>query len=414
MVRQLLRAARLLTPERMLSPAWLEIDDGVITALGTGQPPRAPDRDFGSGDVVIPGMVDMHTHGGGGHDLAGPDAAGIRGALAWSVRRGVTSSVLSTVSAPTGDLVETIALAADLRREQAAGPPAVGLSPRTRLVGVHLEGPFLSSARRGAHPESELRPPRPAELARLLGTEPGTVVMVTLAPELDGALAAIGAIRDAGAVVAVGHTDADFAGTAAAIRAGARVATHLFNGMPALHHRAPGPAGALLAAAEVTCELINDGTHLHPAVAAIAARAAGRGRVALITDAQAATGAPDGRYRLGRLTVERSGGAVHLVDEGAPRGDRSVHRGAGVLAGGAAGLDEALRRFVQVVGIPLVDAVAAVTSTPAAALGVADRAGAIAVGRPGDLCVLDAELTVRAVCVGGRWLDPVAAPRQPA
>lgn len=437
---ELISMGRLCTPAQLLAPAWLEITGGLISALGVGEPPRAPDRDLGPEALVIPGMVDMHTHGGGGHDMTSRDAADIRAALAWSLGRGVTASVLSTVSAPLDDLATAIGVAGDLMGEQARTGPR-----ETRLLGVHLEGPFLSPRRRGAHDERALRPPRPADVDRLLGIRPGTVLMVTLAPELQDGLAGVRAVLDAGAVPAIGHTDADARRTGEAISAGARVATHLFNGMPGLHHRAPGPVGALLAAQSVVCELINDGWHLDPAVVAIAARAAGRGRIALITDSVAATGGPPGPYRLGGLTVERTDGAIRVVDgsstdrntgsaglaarAGAAAGPAatpglaslaggSAERALASLAGGSAGLDEALRRAVDVVGIPLGDAVAAVTSTPAAALGVGARVGSIAVGRSADLCVLDADLAISFVCLGGRWLvaepggipDPPSAP----
>lgn len=401
---ELIRAGRLHTPGEVLAPAWLEITGSLISGLGAGPPPRAPDRDLGPRSLVIPGMVDMHTHGGGGHDMTGADRGQMLAALGWSLGHGVTAGVLSTVSAPLDDLVAAIGLAADLMGEQRRSGP----DRATRLLGVHLEGPFLSPRRRGAHAEADLRAPHPADVGRLLGTAPGTVLMVTLAPELEDGLAAVRAVVDAGAVAAVGHTDADTLRTGEAIRAGARVATHLFNGMPGLHHRDPGPAGALLAADSVVCELINDGRHLHPTVVAIAARAAGRGRVALVTDSVAATGGPPGPYRLGGLTVEYADGAVRVVDD--PGVDAGGNPGS--LAGGSTGLDEAFRRAVQVVGLPLADAVAAVTSSPAAALGVGDRVGSIAVGRSADLCVLDADLVLRTVCLGGRWFSagPVGIP----
>lgn len=397
--RELLRAGRLLTPWQLLSPAWLLVEDGVVAALGAGTPPGPVDRDLGDDATVVPGLVDMHTHGGGGHDMTAGDPAQVRAALRWSLTRGVTASVLSTIAAPLGELVDAIALAADVRAGQHAAGPG-GPEPATRLLGVHLEGPFLSLARRGAHRAADLRPPSATDVRRLLDTAPGTVVMVTLAPELDGALAAIGAIRDAGAVAAIGHTDADAGRTVAGVRAGARVATHLFNGMRGLHHREPGPPGALLTSDEVVCELINDGAHLHPTVVALAHRAAGDGRVALVTDGVAATGAPDGAYRIGAVELVSRAGEVRVADPGAPDG-------LGSLGGGAVGLDESLRRAVAVVGLPVAAAVAAATATPAAALGVGDRHGSLAAGRDADLCVLDADLRLRGVCLAGVWVtDP--------
>ena len=188
----------------------------------------------------------------------------------------------------------------------------------------------------------------------------------------------------------------------AAVDAGATVATHLFNGMRGLHHRDPGPVGALLSDARVTCEIVNDGEHVNPLVVGLAARAAASGQVALITDAVAATGAPDGEYLLGPQRVVHVGGAVRL-----PAGDPN----AGSLGGGNGTLVENLRRAVTVVGLSLVDAVSATTSVPAAALGVADRFGSLAAGRAADLCVLDADLRLAGVLKDGRWaVSPAAQP----
>lgn len=388
-------AGRIITGAQTLTPGWVEITAGVLTAVGAGPPPRLPDRDLGAAATVIPGMVDMHTHGGGGHDMTNGDPAAVRSALAWSARHGITASVLSTVAAPLDRLADIIAIAADVMAGQR--DPALPVSS-TRLLGVHLEGPFLSVARRGAHQQEALLLPRAADVHRLLAVAPGAVAMVTLAPELDGALTAIAAIRDAGAVAAIGHTDADADRTAAAVAAGARVGTHLFNGMRGLHHRDPGPVGALLVADDVVCELINDGRHLDRRIVALAHRAAGTGRIALISDGVAATGAPDGEYRLGPVTVVHRAGEVRVADPDAPDG-------LGSLGGGELALDAALRRAVRVVGLPLTDAVAAVTTTPARALGVAGRVGSIAVGRDADLCVLDEDLAVTNICLAGCWLD---------
>lgn len=372
------------TGSRMLDPGWLLMAEGVVTAVGLGVAPVADRAVDTTGQRVVPGFIDLHCHGGAGVSFDGPaptraeDAARVVG-----VHRdhGTTTLVASLVSAPVEDMEATVRALADVVAE--------GL-----LAGVHLEGPWLSPSRAGAHDPAHLRDPEPHDVDRLLRSAPGAVVVVTLAAELPGGLDAVRRVVDHGAVAALGHTGADTDAAKAAIEAGVRLGTHLFNAMPPVHHRAPGPAVVLLEDERVAVELVADGVHLHPLILAHAARTAGPNRTVLVTDAMAAAGAGDGSYRLGASEVQ-----VH----------HSVARLAGtdVVAGSTLTLDRALRHAVIEAGVSFVDALAAVTSTPAAVLGRAD-VGTLEPGARADLVLLDAELNVRGVWVRGCHTCPAA------
>jgi N-acetylglucosamine-6-phosphate deacetylase len=261
------------------------------------------------------------------------------------------------------------------------------------IAGVHLEGPFLSQARCGAHDPSLLRPPAAADVDRLLSAGRGTVRMITLAPELDGGLEAVRRVVGAGALAAVGHTDAGYDVTLAAVDAGASVATHIYNAMPSLHHRTPGPVAALLQDPRVTVELINDGVHLHDAIVTMTLGGCGSERVAFVTDAMAAAGRGDGEYRLARRHVIVRDGVARLAD-----GDS--------IAGSTLTAEVALRRAVRL-GVDIVDAVSAASTTPARLLGLAETTGAVEEGLAADLVVLDANLGVEAVMRRGTWVHGV-------
>jgi N-acetylglucosamine-6-phosphate deacetylase len=234
-----------------------------------------------------------------------------------------------------------------------------------------------------------LRAPAQADIERLLRAGRGAVRVVTLAPELPGGLLAVRRVVAEGAVAAIGHTAADYDTTVRAVAAGARLATHLFNAMPPLHHRAPGPVAALLEAEEVAVELVLDGVHLHPATAALAARRAG-GPTVLVTDAIAAAGAPDGGYRLGGREVTVSNGAAHLA-------------GTDVIAGSTLTMDRAWRNAVELSGFTPVEATLAASTNPARLLGLAAETGALVPGLRADLALLDRALQVTGVMTAGRW-----------
>jgi N-acetylglucosamine-6-phosphate deacetylase len=375
----LLTAATVVADGQVLEPGWLETRGDRVLAVGAGNPGRAADRDL-AGCVVAPGFVDMHVHGGGGGAYTSADVDEAARAARFHRRHGTTSTLASLVSASPESLERSVDALADLVHD--------GL-----LAGIHLEGPWLSAQRSGAHDRGQLRDPDPVEQDRLLRAGRGAIRMVTLAPELVGGLDAVHRLADAGAIPAIGHTDASYDLTREAIAAGARVGTHLFNGMPPLHHREPGPVLALLEEPAVTVEVVADGVHLHPALLRHVIGAAGCDRVALVTDAMAAAGMPDGRYRLGALDVEVSDRVARLPDTG-------------TIAGSTATMDQLFGNAVRYSDRPrpaaLLDAAAMTARTPARALGLTD-VGYLHPGHRADLVVLDGELHVVAVMTAGRW-----------
>ncbi|SDF01150.1 N-acetylglucosamine-6-phosphate deacetylase [Pseudonocardia oroxyli] len=354
-------------------PGWVGVEGGRIVATGIGRPPRPAEHELGVA-VVVPGFVDLHVHGGGGAAYTTGDPAEARRALRFHRAHGTTTTLASLVTAGPAELRRAVDALTELVADG-------------ELAGVHLEGPWLAEARCGAHDPALLRDPDPAELDALLAT--GVVRMVTLAPERRGALDAIRRVAGAGALAAVGHTDAGYELVGSAIEAGVRVGTHLFNAMAPLHHREPGPAAALLGDPRVTVELVTDGLHVHPALWDLVLASAGPTRVAAVTDAMVAAGMPDGRYRLGGLDVR--------VREGVARLERR-----GSIAGSTATGDALLRAIVAAAPdrrSGLVRAVAMTAGTPAATLGL--DVGVLEPGRRADLVVLSPELTVREVWRGG-------------
>ena len=360
-------AGRIVRPGAVL-PGYVEIDGPTILAV------VADERGAGD-DVIVPGFVDLHCHGGGGHTFTTGDAAQARAAAAFHLRHGTTTMLASLVSSPFELMRDAVA----------AFLPLVGAGV---LAGVHFEGPYLSAARCGAQNPAFLRDPSVDELGALLKLGDAAVRMVTIAPELPGALEAISFLRDNGVLAAIGHTDATYEQTLAGVDAGAAVGTHLFNGMRPAHHREPGPVVGLLSSS-VVCELIADGVHLHPGMLAFAAASAGPGRAALVTDAMDAAGMPDGRYELGGQEV--------VVADRVARLSRN-----GSIAGSTLTMDAALRNAVRA-GIALPDAVAMAATTPARALGLADELGALEAGLRADLVVLTPDLRVKRVMRAGVW-----------
>lgn len=367
--------ARIVTPDEV-HEGWLTIENGRITHVGRG---KAPGRGHSlSGGYVVPGFVDIHNHGGAGGSYPEGDLDGARRAAAFHARHGTTTTIASLVTAAPDDLARAAAALADLCEEGV-------------LAGIHYEGPYISPARRGAHDPALLRAPDRTEFASLVKAGRGHIRMITIAPELPDAPEVIRAAADAGVVAAIGHCDATYEQTLAGIDAGATVATHLYNTMPALHHRTPGPIAALLEDERVTVELINDGVHVHPAVVRLAYDVAGPDRTALVTDAMAATGIGDGSYELGSMAVTVEDGVARIT-------------GTGAIAGSTLTMDVAFRRAVQLAGVSLPEATRIASLTPARVLGLDDRIGSIAVGKDADLVVLDEDLTVTAVMRRGAWL----------
>ncbi|MBB3601198.1 N-acetylglucosamine-6-phosphate deacetylase [Mycolicibacterium sp. BK556] len=350
----------------------------TVRALGAGVPPRPADRDL---DTVAPGFVDTHVHGGGGADFSEATRDATAAAVNLHRRHGTTTLVASLVSAGPADLLHQVEVLGDLVHD--------GL-----IAGVHLEGPWLSVQRCGAHDPVLLRDPDPGELDEVLRAGGGTIRMVTLAPERLGGIAAIERIVEAGVVAAVGHTEATYEQTRTAIAAGATVGTHLFNAMRPIHHREPGPVIALLEDPRVTVELIADGVHVDAALYRHVARSAGSDRLSLITDAMAATGASDGHYQIGRMDVEVAGGVASLA-------------GTATIAGSTATMDRVFRFAVTRSGLPrdeaLLAAVRQSSLNPARALGLPSPE--LTAGARADLVALDADLAVTDVLLGGAWVS---------
>ncbi|MBB2742351.1 UNVERIFIED_ORG: N-acetylglucosamine-6-phosphate deacetylase [Microbispora rosea subsp. rosea] len=371
--------ARVVTPDGV-HDGWLTIEDGRITHIGRGQAPR--DGLGLGGRTVVPGFVDIHSHGGAGGSFPDGDPETAAAAAALHLSRGSTTLVASLVTAAPDTLARAASALAELCEQ--------GL-----LAGIHFEGPYIARSRCGAHEPALLREPDVAEFRALVKAGRGHVRMLTIAPELPNALDVIRDAAAEGVVAALGHSDATYEQTIEGIDAGATVATHLYNAMPPLGHRAPGPIAALLQDERVTVELINDGVHVHPAMLRLAMHAAGAGRTALITDAMAAAGMGDGRYPLGPMTVDVVDGVARLASD---------TPGGGSIAGSTLTMDVAFRRTVREVGRSLVDAALMASLTPARVLGLDGEIGSITVGKYADLVVLDDDLRVGGVMKRGAWV----------
>lgn len=362
--------------------AFVAFDDRQVLATGTGSEwgeLAADDAKVldGNGYILTPGLIDIHNHGGAGSSY-GDSPEAIRTARRLHLEHGITRQLLSLVTASPEVLISQIQLAAaEIRRDPT-------------ILGIHLEGPFLARDYCGAHDPALLRDPDPDLVERLLDAADGTVREVTMAPERAHFAESAQILRDAGVVVAVGHTAATFEQTQAAIDAGATLLTHAFNGMPGVHHRAPGPVFAFVEDPGSWLEVINDGAHVRPEVIRMLCGLA-PGRVALVSDAMAATGVGDGRYRLGDLDVEVEAGVARLTEGKA-------------IAGSTITLDVGIARAVQDVGLSPLAAIEAATAVPAQILGVADRFGRLEPGYVADAVLFDQDWQVRSVWIDGRPL----------
>ncbi|MFC1406028.1 MULTISPECIES: N-acetylglucosamine-6-phosphate deacetylase [Streptacidiphilus] len=403
--RTVLTGARLVLPTGVVDSGRLTIENGQIvdvrsvevgsadadagTADGSPAPPvgAAPPLDLG-GLTVVPGFVDIHVHGGGGASYASGIAEEALVAARTHLEHGTTTTLASMVTGEIDEVCRQASVLSELVED--------GL-----LAGLHFEGPFISINRCGAHQPDLLRDPDPALVRKLVDAARGTAKMVTLAPELDGGIESIRLLKELGVIAAIGHTDANYDKVLEGIEAGATVATHLFNAMPAIGHRAPGPIVALLEDERITVELIGDGVHLHPAVVDLAMTGAGLDRVALITDAMSAAGFGDGLYPLGPLQVRVEDGVARLVEGGS-------------IAGSTLTLDVAFRRAVALNGLSLVRAAQVLSLNPARLLGVADRVGSIETGKDADLVVLDDAHELVAVMRRGEWVVGAERFRSPA
>ncbi|MEV8212642.1 N-acetylglucosamine-6-phosphate deacetylase [Leifsonia sp. NPDC077715] len=369
----LIHSARLVDGGTVVEDAWVRFAGGVVAEVGSGSSWRSSpevESTDARGGWLTPGFVDIHVHGGGGGSFD-DGAEGIARGLDLHQRHGTTRAVISLVTAPVDALASRVRTVASL------------MASDSRILGSHLEGPFLDVGHKGAHEPSLLRPSTPADVDALLSAADGTLRQITIAPELPGGMDAVRAFSAAGVAVAVGHTGATYEQALAAFDAGASILTHAFNAMPGVHHRAPGPVAAAARTPGVTLEIVNDGVHVHPEVVRMAFASA-PGRLALVTDAMAAAGSADGDYLLGSLEVEVRDGVARLA-------------GGGSIAGSTLTLDDALRRAVKEVGLPVTDAVRAVTETPAAAIGRGGDLGRLQPGYRADAVLLDDRFAVQRV-----------------
>jgi N-acetylglucosamine-6-phosphate deacetylase len=349
------------------------VEGDVITWVGQGAPPYRPDEEVvaGPGETIAPGFIDLQVNGYASHDAAaGADSiAALSNALPAS---GVTAFLPTLISAPV-----------EVGAAFAAAVGAAAEAPGARVLGAHIEGPFLNPSFRGAHLREHLAEPTPENVDVIEAARPR---LVTLAPELPGALAAIERLHQAGVVVSAGHTGADYEQGRKAIAAGVRFATHVYNAMPPVHHRRPGIALALLLDPRVTVGLIADGEHVHPAVCEHLIRVKGAARVALTTDQTSAAGAPPGTYELSGRPVVSDGRVVRLKD--------------GTLAGSAASMPDLVHLVARLPGMKLGRAISLASTVPARVLGEA-RLGRIAEGACADLVVLDSDMRVRLTMIRG-------------
>jgi N-acetylglucosamine-6-phosphate deacetylase len=377
----LISAPRLITAvpgSPVVTPGYVATAGGVITAVGDGEPPRAPDIALPDG-VLLPGFVDLQVNGYFGEEFQIVDPDGWARVTTRLPQTGTTAFLPTFITAP----VDT--LAAGLRAASALIP---ALSPAgSRVLGVHVEGPFISPRWKGAHNEAWITEPAAGAVAELLDAGRGVLRLVTLAPERRGGMAAVAALTEAGVLVSVGHSDATARQVAEAAGRGARMVTHLFNAQRPMHHREPGVVGQALTDERITSGLIADMRHVSPQVCVLAFRAA-PGRICAVTDAAACAGMPPGRYTLGGEPIEL------------PPGDGEPPvRADGTLAGSGLRMDAAVGNLVTA-GVGLAEAVGAATRVPADLIGRPDI-GRIAPGAAADLAWLGDDLRTRATWIGG-------------
>lgn len=388
-----IHASRILTPEEEISDGIIIVEGSRITGLGHRDTMRVPTgaTDYvAAGMTVVPGFVDLHIHGAGGHDVTEGNARALDRITSVVARHGTTSIVATTVTAPVEETCRSLTgIARYIRSHENADEIDLESRPQAEILGVHLEGPFISKARRGVHPPEAIERPSIDLFDRFTEAADGLVRILTIAPELPGAIELIAHAVASKILVALGHTDADYNQARAAIEAGARHSVHFYNAMRPFTHRDPGIVGAVLTDPEVTAEVIADLVHVAGPAIQVLLGTKGFDAVLLASDGIAATGMADGNYRLGNFEV--------TVRDGVARNSE------GKLAGSTLTLDRALRNAVAL-GVSFKDAVRMATILPARRLGLAGKKGIIAEGADADLIMLTPDLRIAGVMTRGAGL----------
>jgi N-acetylglucosamine-6-phosphate deacetylase len=375
-----LRNAHLIDATTAISHGDIAIDGQCIESIeSSGDAPDTQNNIIDASNMlVMPGFIDVHTHGGGGYNLHTTDANEIRGYARWVAESGVTAFLIAVVGVP-GSMPEYQLRAA----VEALNDREMGAEP----LGIHLEGPYISVARRGAHQPSWLRKPDESETEQLLALTQGHLRLITVAPELPGATDMIRRLLEAGVTVSMGHTDATYEQAQKAIQLGITHATHCFNAMRPLLHRAPGPLAAIAEAEQVRGELIADGVHVHPAAMNALVKLLGPERIIVITDALAGAGLHDAHFDFAGQSAQVIRGAARLAD--------------GTITGSILTMDQALRNMLSMTDVSLQQAIGMLTVNPARAAQVSRRKGCLQVGYDADLAILDSSLVLQAtICRG--------------
>jgi len=384
-------ASRIFTPQEQLTDSVILTEDGRIIAIGHRDEVKIPAGaiDYiAAGMLVAPGFVDVHIHGAGGHDVMEATPAALDCITSTVARYGTTSILATTVTASVDETCRSLeGIAQYIRAHEKFEQQST--APGAEILGIHLEGPFISKARRGVHPPGAIVRPSVQILEKFRAAADGLIRIITVAPEIPGALDLIQAAVANGIVAAIGHTDANYEQTQAAIQAGARHTVHFYNAMRPFSHRDPGIIGAVLTEPDVSAEVIADGIHVAGPAIQVLLGTKGFDTVLLASDATAATGMPDGNFRLGNFEV--------VVKDGVCRNAE------GKLAGSTLTLDRALR-YIVALGVPLVDALRMATILPARRVSLAGKKGIIALGADADLLVLTPDLRVVGVMTRGAGL----------
>ncbi len=380
----LLHTAKAITPAAEISDAGILIRDGVIESVGARADVSLPAGGIeikATDQIAVPGFIDVHIHGAGGRDVMEGSEQALSTVARTVAKRGTTSMVATTVTAAPDDIVRSVEGIANFITNQHRSE-----EPRAEVLGIHYEGPFISTVRRGVHPKEWVTLPNRELLDRMVTAAAGNARILTIAPELLGAMPCIDAARKAGIVVAMGHTDATYEQARAAIAHGAHHAVHVYNAMRPFSHRDSGVIGAVLTSPEVSAELIADGVHVEEAAMRVLLQAKGVHCVILVSDGISATGMPDGQYSLGKFDVN--------VVDGVARNSE------GNLAGSTLTLDRALRNIVRM-GWSLSDTVRMLTANPAKLLGLEFKKGALRTGADADIVLLNEALEVTNVWARG-------------